>query len=68
MKIKQNKVVFRAIKLLLHAKHDGNMQYVKQHDNQGNFPNAASITSGVGLDKTLAVPVITLVLTAEWDQ
>ena len=29
---------------------------------------ATSITSGVGLDKTLAVLVITLVLTAEWDQ
>ena len=26
------------------------------------------ITCGVGLDKTMAVPVITFVLTAEWDQ
>ena len=56
------------IKPLLQVKHDCNMQYVKQHDNLGKFPNAVSITSGVGLDKTLAVPVITLVLTAEWDQ
>ena len=46
----------------------GICNYVKQHDNLGKFPNAAFITSGVGLDKTLAVPVITPVLTAEWDQ
>ena len=44
------------------------MQLVKQHDNLRKFPNATSIASGVGLDKTLAVPVITLVLTAEWGQ
>ena len=44
------------------------MQSVKQHDDQRKFPNATSTTSGVGVDKTLAVPVITLVLTAEWDQ
>ena len=44
------------------------MQSVKQQDNLQKFPNATSITSGVGLDKTLAVPVITLVLKAEWDQ
>ena len=42
-----------------------NNEYVKQHDNLGKLPNAASITSGVGLDKTLAVPVVTLILTAE---
>ena len=56
------------IKLLLHVKHDCNMQYVKQHINLGNLPNAAPITSSVGYDKTLAVPFITLVLTAEWNQ
>ena len=39
-----------------------------QHNNLQKFPNATSITSSVGLDKTLAVPVITLVLTAEWNQ
>ena len=43
------------------------MQSVKQHDNLRKFQNATSITSGVGLDKTLAVPVITFVL-AKWDQ
>ena len=43
------------------------MQSVKQQDNLRKFPNATSITSG-GLDKTLAVPVISFVLTAEWDQ
>ena len=64
MKIKQNKVVFRVIKSLLYVKHDCSMQSVKQHDNLRKFPNATSITSGVGLD----IPVITLVLTAEWDQ
>ena len=41
------------------------MQSVKQHDNLRKFPNATSITSGVELDKTMAVPVITFVLTAE---
>ena len=41
------------------------MQYVKLHDNLGKLPNAAPITSPVGYDRTLAVPVITLVLTAE---
>ena len=41
---------------------------VKKHDNLRKFLNAKSTTSCVGLDKTLAVPVITLVLTAEWDQ
>ena len=56
------------IKLLLHVKCDCSMQSVKQHDNLRKFPNAASITSGVGLDKTLAIPVITLVLIAEWGQ
>ena len=59
------------IKPLLHVKHDCSMQLVKQHDKFDNlrkFPNAASITSSEGLDKTLAVPVITLVLAAEWDQ
>ena len=44
------------IKLLLHVKCDCSMQSVKQHDNLRKFPNAASITSGVGLDKTLAIP------------
>ena len=44
------------------------MQLVKQQDNLRKFPKATSLTSGVGLDKTLAVPVTTLVLTAEWDQ
>ena len=37
------------------------MQLVKQHDNLRRFPNAASITTGLQLDKVLAVPVITLV-------
>ena len=41
------------------------MQLVKQHDNLRRFPNAASITTGVQLDKILAFPVISLVLTAE---
>ena len=41
------------------------MQFVKQHDNLQSFTNAASITSGVRLDKILAVPFISLVLTAE---
>ena len=54
--------------LLLHVKRDCSMQSVKQHDNLRKFPNAASIASGVGLDKTLAVPVITLALKAERDQ
>ena len=36
---------------------------VKQHDNIQKFPNATSITSSVRLDKTLAVPIISLVLT-----
>ena len=39
----------------------------KKHDNLQKFPKATSLTSAVGLNKTLAVPVITLVLTAEWD-
>ena len=56
------------IKPLLHVKHDCSMQSLKQHDNLQKFPNATSTTSSEGLDKTLAVPVITLVLTAEWDQ
>ena len=43
------------------------MQLVKEHVNLRKFPNATSTTSGVGLDKTLAVPVIILVLTVEWD-
>ena len=41
------------------------MQLVKQHDNLRSFPNAASITTGVRLDKILAVPVILLAFTAE---
>ena len=53
------------IKTLLHGKYDCIMQSVKQHD---NLQSAASITSSVGLDKTLAVPVNTLVLKAEWDE
>ena len=44
------------------------LQSVKQHDNLRKFPNAASINNCVGMDKALAVPVITLVLKAEWDQ
>ena len=68
MKINITKLFFVFIKPLLHVKHDCSMQYVKQHDNLRKFPNAASITSGVGLDKALAVSVITLVLTAEWNQ
>ena len=50
-----------------HVKRDGSLQLVKQHDNLRSFPNAASITTGVPLDKILAVPVtcISLVLTAE---
>ena len=39
------------IKPILHVKHDFNMQYVKQHDNLGNLPNEAPITSGVGYNK-----------------
>ena len=34
-----------------------------QHDNLQKFPNATSITSREGLDKTLAVPVIIFILT-----
>ena len=56
VKIKQKKLFSVFIKPLL------------QHNNLQKFPNATSITSSVGLDKTLAVPVITLVLTAEWNQ
>ena len=56
MKIKQKKLFSVFIKPLL------------QHNSLQKFPNATSITSGVGLDKTLAVPVIALVLTAEWNQ
>ena len=41
------------------------MQLVKQHDNLRRFPNAASITTCVRLDKILAVSVISLILTAE---
>ena len=55
------------IKPLLHFKRNCSMQSVKQYDNLRKFPNATSINSGVELDKTLAVPVITFVLTAEWD-
>ena len=44
------------------------MHSVKQHDKLRKFPNATYIASGVGLVETLAVPVITLVLTAERDQ
>ena len=36
------------------------MHLVKQHADLQRFPNAAFITSGVQLDKILAVPVITL--------
>ena len=36
------------------------MQLVQQHDDLRMFPNAASITTGVRLDKILAVPAITL--------
>ena len=35
------------------------MQSVKQHENLRKFPNAASITSGEGLDKKISIPVIT---------
>ena len=55
-------------KPLLHVKHDCSMQSVKQHDNLQKFPNATSITSVEGLVKTLAVSVITFILTPEWDQ
>ena len=55
------------IKPLLNVKDDCSMQSVKQHDNLRKFPNAKYIISG-GLDKTLAVPVIIFVLTAERDQ
>ena len=41
------------------------MQSVKQHDNVRRFPNAASITTGVRLDKIMAVAVNNIVLTAE---
>ena len=44
------------------------MQSVKQHDNLRRFPNAASINTGIRLDKILGVPVITLKLTAESDR
>ena len=63
MKIEQ-KLFSEFLKPLMHVKHDCTMQLVKQQDNLRKFPNATSITSVVGLDKTLAVPVITLVLTA----
>ena len=56
------------IKPLLHVKRECSMQLVKQQDNLQKFPNAASITRDVGLDKKMAVPIITLVLSAEWDQ
>ena len=56
------------IKPLLHVKHDCSMQSVKQHDNLQKFLSTTPTTSSVGLDKTLAVPVITLVLIVEWDQ
>ena len=64
----KTKLLSRFIKLLLHVKHDCSMQLIKQHNDLRKFPNATSTTSCLGLDKTLAVPVITLVSTAEWDQ
>ena len=66
MKIKQKKLFSMFINKLLHVKLI--LQSVKQHDNIRKFPNAISITSGEGLDKTLPVPVITFILTLEWDQ
>ena len=68
MILKQTKLFSVIIKPLLHVKHDCSMQLVKQHDNLRKFPNATSITSGEGLGKTLAVPVITFILTPECDQ
>ena len=64
MKIKQNKVVFRVYKALT----DCGMQYVNNMITYESFQLQQFITSSVALDKTLAVPVITLVLTADWDQ
>ena len=56
------------IKSLLHFKRDCGMhsipQSVKQYDNLQKFPNAASITRGVGLDKKNWLQV----LSDEWDQ
>ena len=67
VKINKTKLFSMFIKPLLHVKHNCSMQSVKQHDILWKFPNVTSITSG-GLDKTLAVPVIIFVLTAECDQ
>ena len=65
MKIKTKTKLFSVfIKTLLHVKHECSMQ----HDNLQKFPNATSITSREELAKTLAVPVITFILTPEWDQ
>ena len=68
VKIKQKKVVFVFIDPLLHVKRHCSMQSVKQHYNLQKFPKAASITSSVGLDKKLAIPVITLVSKSDWDE
>ena len=66
MKIKQNKGVFHIDKGVIACQTQLMLQSVKQHDNLRKFPNAASITRGVELDKKkLAVPIITLVLSAE---
>ena len=56
------------IKQFLHVDRDCSMQLVKEHDKLQKFPNAASITTGVPLDKISAVTVFTLILTAELDR
>ena len=61
VRIKHTKLFSVFIKPLLHVKWDCSMQSVKQHNNQRKFSKATSITSGVGSDKILTVPVITLV-------
>ena len=68
MKIKQDKVVFHVYKAIIACQTQLQYAIGKATRYLPKFPNATSTTSGVGLDKTLAVPVITLVLTAEWDQ
>ena len=68
MKLKENKVVFHVDKAVIASKHDCSMQSVKQDDNLRKFPNAASITRDIELDKKLAVPFITIVSSAGWDQ
>ena len=50
------------IKQFLHVKRNCSMQSVKQHNNRRKVSNAASITTGIRLDKILAVSVISHIL------